>query len=229
MNNLSCCPSAHRRSTGSIVGYKPQDYDDRSNQPGFQKVLLLPSVVAPNLSTGLASISPHKLPPSGLPASHHRPLPGRNSRLGQGPPQSGRLPQPPSSLSLVVSPQLAVVSEASESSSSDKTITPSSLFGKEFPSSNPPEHSASDPAEGADEHSASRNLFGTGSFRADSLESSVNHVQRVAKPPAQPSNLVVNYALNNDGSRSLSPIWNQLQLMRSESESTSGSYGQFIS
>ena len=224
----SPCSSPQRKSTGSITSHKPPGSDDRANQSGVQKVSFLPSVVTPNLSTGLTSISPRKQIPLGLPAGHHRTVQGRTSRLGQGPPQSGRLPQPPSSLSLVVSPQLAVVSEGSESSSSDKTITPSSLFGRELATPKSSDSPASDVQieEREDTLTATRNMFSTGSFQPDSLESSVNRVQKVAKPAVQPSNLVVHYALNNNNnSRSLSPIWNQMQLMRSESESTSSSYG----
>lgn len=136
------------------------------------------------------------------------------------PPARQQQRQRPSRLSSLLSPrrpQLSSVNEVLIGHGRRQTVA----------TSTPPTPDTSTELSSDSTLRASMNVLPTDQFEADSLERSMrapralNPSQQLNGGVASPQdNLMINYAVR-DGSIPLSPIWNQLQYLRSESETSS--------
>ena len=219
-----------RNSTGSLVMQRAES-----------KVPLLPNVVTPQLGMTVQGVG-HK------PGSHaHQPVKGRG-RL-----QPLVVSITPTSPIAKMLPTLSNINEDNESGSFDKMLTKSFHdLGSTSKDSTLKDSSRSDFETDSLErhgiiggdlsvgtmipshtHSHSPSALGGGSSSGAGAVPVIGYVQMLPSPhhhqqggphplPVHSSNLVVNYAVQ-DGSIPLSPIWNQMQFLRTDSETSSNS------
>ncbi len=185
------------------------------------QVPLLPSVITPQLSFG----SP--------PSHSHRPTPpkARSTRLlPLSPPQaSARSPQAISPQAATKLSCLSVVNEDTESSSSEKTLTQSKTSLSQAGGTLKASSHSDFETDSLEAHGASGAAVGgetvrqqTGVHVSSPSVLSPLGLPTTAQATSPASNLVVTYAMQ-EGSVPLSPIWNQMQYLRTDSESSSNS------